>query len=294
MVATGSLILLLPEELAYRFCSLLLRLAFLLIPNHRKNTIKHLKIAFPNKNETEIRRLAKKTYSNFAKSITEFAKLPKIISADVDSRIKIVGVENLDSLYKAGKGAIAVTAHLGNWELLGAYLTLKGYKLTVVAREIYYGKFDNYLQKIRRQAGLDVVYRDRTREIVKKLKNGNLLGILPDQDIEKIDSIYVDFFGRLALTPVGPVTLALRTVNSIIPIFIVRNTNNTHTIYTEKPLRLIKTGDKQKDVMINTINCTKIIEKYVRKFPDQWVWIHRRWQHKPEWGFLKFTQQQEQ
>ena len=126
-----------------------------------------------------------------------------------------------------------------------------------------------------------VIYRFSPREMLKCLKENGLLGILADQDTDKVDGVFADFFGMPAYTPTGPVTLALKTGASILPCFIVRE-NNHHTIYVEEPLALTVTGEREKDLKVNINLCNKIIESYIRKYPAQWVWMHQRWKQKPK------------
>jgi KDO2-lipid IV(A) lauroyltransferase len=115
--------------------------------------------------------------------------------------------------------------------------------------------------------------------MLRILKNNELLGILPDQDTDKVDGIFVDFLGQQAYTPTGPVSLALATGASIVPCFIVRK-KSKHYLYIEKPLELEVTGNKEADIRINTEKWSYIFEKYIREYPDQWVWMHKRWNTK--------------
>ena len=180
-----------------------------------------------------------------------------------------------------------MSAHLGNWEILGATCTALGYRISIVGRRMYYYKFEELLHGARRAAGVRVVDRDEPKAMLRTLRNGHFLGIMGDIDAVKVGSVYVEFFGRLALTPTGPVALALRMDVPLVPAFIVRNERGGHTVLIDEPLRLIRTGDMQKDLLVNTMRAAKAIERVIRRYPDQWTWFHRRWQHQPEGEFVK-------
>jgi len=277
----------LPEPLAHALFRFLADLAFMTLGVHRRRALEHLSIAFPEMPAARARLVVKRMLRNLARNAVEFIRFPLMSK---DRILSMVSIENNDivaRLAQDGRGAVAISAHLGNWELFGAAIAAMGYRISVVARRVYYHKFEELLSGTRRAAGVRVVYRDDPKAILRALRDGHFLGILPDMDIVKLDSIYVDFFGRLALTPTGPVALALRTGVPLMAGFIVRNDDGTHRILVEEPLELIRTGNMQKDVLLNTMRAAKIIERVIRKYPDQWMWMHRRWQHQPEWEFVR-------
>jgi len=287
LIVLRAVVQALPERVAQVLFRFLADVAFLIIGVHRRRALANLRIAFPPMADSQARLIVKRMLRNLARNAVEFIRFPLMSKDRILSMVSIDNAELVARLASERRGAIAISAHLGNWELLPAAVAAMGYVISVVARRIYYYKFEELLRGTRRAAGVRVVYRDEPKEILRALRDGHFLGILPDMDIVKLDSVYVEFFGRLALTPTGPVALALRTGVPLVPAFIVRNADGTHTVHVEEPLALIRTGDMQKDLLLNTIRATKRIEAIVRQYPDQWMWMHRRWQHQPEWGFLK-------
>jgi KDO2-lipid IV(A) lauroyltransferase len=287
LLVTRAALQALPERLAHALFRFLADLASITAGAHRRRALENLRIAFPGMRDSEARLIVKRMLRHLARNAVEFIRFPLYSKQRILSMVTIEHSEIVARLSRQGKGAIAMSAHLGNWELVAAAVAAMGYKISVVARRIYYDKFEHLLQGTRRAAGVRVVHRDEPKEILRALRDGHFLGILPDMDIAKLDSVYVEFFGRLALTPTGPVALALRTGVPLFAAFIVRNADGRHTVHVEEPIELIRTGDMQKDLLLNTIRATKRIEAAIRQYPDQWMWIHRRWQHQPEWEFLK-------
>jgi KDO2-lipid IV(A) lauroyltransferase len=292
LVTLRALVLVVPERLAHAMFRFVADLAFVTIGIHRRRAIAHLRIAYPEMSSTQARLVAKRMTRHLARNAVEFIRLPRMPKQRLVEMVTIEGHDTLKQLAREGRGAIAITAHFGNWELLAAAMSAMGYGVTIVARRVYYDKFERLLRGMRRLAGVPIVHRDRPREMLRMLRAGRFLGVMLDVDVEKVESVYVEFFGRLALTPVGPVALALRTGLPLLPCFIVRNEQArgakgpAHTIFIEPPLRLIRTGDEQKDLLVNTMRATRAIERAIRRCPDQWMWIHRRWQHQPAWPFL--------
>lgn len=257
-------------------------LSYFFLPRERKRALQNLAFALRDeKNADEIIKIARALFCNLGRNLSELLRFPNLTERNIDKLVKIKGKERIDNALRRGKGAIILTAHLGNWELMAAYLSLKGYRGSVVARRIYYEGFDEIISRLRASASVSVIYRTSAREMLKCLHGNGLLGILSDQDTDKVDGVFVDFFGSPAYTPVGPVVLAMKTGAGIVPCFIVRE-NGSHTIYVEEPMELSVTGDREKDVHVNTARCNKVIESYIRKYPSQWVWMHQRWKQKPQ------------
>jgi KDO2-lipid IV(A) lauroyltransferase len=113
--------------------------------------------------------------------------------------------------------------------------------------------------------------------MLKILKHGGILGIVPDQDVDSVDGVFVDFFGKEAYTPTAPVKLAMAAKTQIVPIFVVRKKDNTHKLVVEKPIDVLRGDEKEEDIRRYTQAWTSLLEKYVRKYPQQWVWVHKRW-----------------
>ena len=210
----------------------------------------------------------------------EALKIPRLTSENRARLITFDGRQNIDDALKMGKGVIILTAHFGNWELLAAGLAFSGYDISYIVRPMRSRQLDNMLNGIRKGTGGHPVPRSSLKGALRCLRRNGLLGILSDIDT-KVDGVFVDFFGRPAFTPRGPVSLALRTGAALVPTLIIRQEDDTHIIVAEKALELEITGDIEEDIRVNTARFTKIIESYIRKYPEQWIWIHQRWKTRP-------------
>lgn len=273
-----------PLQMGVWFGSILGKLAFRCLRKEREKTLKHLRQSFgEEKSEEEILTIASSSFQNLGKSFFELLNLKKIKRKGIDKLVTAEGIENLEAGLDNGKGVIWLTGHIGNWELMAAYVSAKGYPLSVIASSVYDHRLNHLLLKFRSDHHTKTILRgDRSagKQILRCLRNNEVLGILIDQDIDA-DGVFVDFFGRLAYTPKGAASLALRMGAVVVPGFIIRQENGKHRITILKPVELSVTGDNEKDVFQNTCKFTKIIEDYVRKYPDQWVWMHRRWKRQP-------------
>lgn len=255
--------------------------AYFLAIKHKKRALENLRFAFGDeKSEAEIRQLAKEVFRNLGENFFEILCIPKYTPQNIDKYIRIDGLEKVQRVLSQGRGFIALSGHFGNWELLAGYFGLKGYPVTVLARRLRFEKYDRFINALRERMNVNVLMRDNSAKVIlKTLKEGKPVAIMPDQDIDSIDGVFVDFFGHPAYTPTAPVALALSTAVPIIPMFIVHERLG-HKIYVEEPLELEITGNKDVDIKVNTEKWSKVVESYIRKYPSQWVWMHNRWKTK--------------
>jgi KDO2-lipid IV(A) lauroyltransferase len=188
----------------------------------------------------------------------------------------------LDEVLSRGKGALVMGFHFGNWELLGIGLRVLGYPGALVARRIYFDRYDAIITGMRAKFDARVIYRDESpKKMLLELKKGNVLGIVPDQDVDSVDGVFVDFMGVPAYTPSAPVKLASVSGAAIVPVFVVRGPDNKHTMIIEKPIHVPEKIKDKEDIKRYTEEWSGILESYVRKYPDQWVWVHKRWKTIP-------------
>jgi len=257
-------------------------IAFLVLTRYRNLTIENLRIAFGGvKSEKEIRDIARKVFENLAKNAVELVNFPKINEKNIRKFVTIKNGEILRNALAKGKGAVMMTAHFGNWEMLGAGFRLEGYPGTTIGRKIYFYKYDQYLNYLRKIHDVNVIYRDDSpRKMLRVLKENRMLGIVADQDVDSVEGVFVDFFGKSAYTPIGPVVLATASGAPLIIALIIRGEDDHHTLVVEKPIEFVNTGDKEKDLVENTQRWSSVIESYIRRYPEQWVWMHRRWKTK--------------
>ncbi len=222
-------------------------------------------------------------FEEIGKNAADVARFGKLDSSTLDQMIEIEGVEHLDTAYKEGKGVIVLTGHIGNFELLAAYLSLKGYKFSVIGRELYDARLNRLLIKNRESVGLENISSSQdVRRAIKALRAGRLLGVLADQDSTRVKGIFVDFFGRAARTPVGPAFLHLKIGSPIIPVAILREKSEGYRILVKPPLKFKSRGEKNKDVRELTQKYTEILEQIIREHPSQWLWMHERWKSRPD------------
>ncbi|MFA6141814.1 MAG: lysophospholipid acyltransferase family protein [Candidatus Omnitrophota bacterium] len=272
---------LIPLNVGIHMAEALGRAAFNLLPKYRHLTINNLKAAFGSeKTEAEIQQIAKGVFINLAKSAAELVNFPKINESNIRDYVTLKNPEILDSAFSKGKGVIIITAHIGNWELMAAGLRLYGYPGVTVGRRIYFHKYDKYLNYLRKTHDVNVIYRDESpRKILKVLRENRIVGIVADQDVDAVEGVFIDFFGKSAYTPAGPAMIAAVSKASLVPVFIVRE-GSRHELIVEKPIELTDTGNKEEDLIKNTQKWSNVVESYIRKYPDQWVWMHRRWKTK--------------
>ncbi len=287
-VLTWNLLQILPQKIACGLMDFLAMLAYYVVGRQRKLVLSNLHTAFPDISESERRLIARRMYRNLSRNLVEFARFGKLKeSGKLDELVEVVGKEHLDEAYSRGKGVLILSAHLGNWELLASCIVEMGHRLTILVRRIDYARYDSFLDFLRSSSGVDTINRDNVREILRRLTQGQAIGMNSDQDVSKLNGVYVDFLGSLAYTPTGIVTLGLRNGSPIVPAFIIRRSDGKHNVFFEPEIKLVKTGNRGWDTLINTSRYTKAIEKYVKAYPEQWMWFHNRWRRRPEFGFIK-------
>ena len=227
-------------------------------------------------------RIAREVFRNLARNGVEWLKMMSISKQDLLSLVaEIEGFDRLEKALQKGKGVIVVASHFGNWELMPIYLRAMGYKGAVIARRIYFDRYDKLICSLRNKFGPIVIYRDESpKKILKVLRGNGILGILADQDIRDVENVFINFFGMPAATPVAPVKLAFATGAVLMPWFMLRRPNGRYKLIIEEPIPVTQGPDKDEDVRRYTQAWTDVLERYVRQYPEQWVWIHERWKTK--------------
>lgn len=279
------ILLLLPRTCVLFLARILARIVFCLVRRERVKTIENLSRAFGSeKTPKQIALLAKRVFENFALTACDFALFPKLTASKIQQLINYDEIGKIKKHIPEGKGFIILTAHMGNFELLGPALIVKGYRGCVIGRRIKYHRYNDLIVKLRLHQGVETFYRDRPmKELVKRLRNGQVVGILPDQDIADLDGVFVDFFGMPAYTPTGPVKIAMLAKVPIVVAFLIRVQGGYRLIVdeildTEK--RPLETKQDAVDRITREWNAR--FEAQIRAVPEQWAWMHNRWktQHK--------------
>ena len=268
---------LMPLGLALRLAVFLGRIAYTLDGRHKRIALDNLRHAFGSeKTKKEIRLIARRCFESLAMTMMEFVFMPKI-QGRLASHFTVEGVENIREGLERGKGVLFLICHFGNWELLGQFCISRGFPLATVARPFKNRLIYDYVKKLRESDGMVVLEKKWVaREITKALRDNKCLAIFVDQRANRSGE-KVEFFGRVAQTTKAPAIFARKLDPAVIPVFPVRLGLGKYVAMVEKPLPVIKTRDKEADIHNFTVSFTRVIETYVRKYPEQWLWLHRRW-----------------
>ncbi len=277
----------LPYAVVRVMANALITLAFVTVKRMRKIARESLTVAFgKEKNEQEIEGIVRTCFSNLGRSAIEmlyFTQRPQMITAKLAF---VPGArENLDRALAEGKGVIAVTAHFGNFPLMLLYLARLGYKTNAIIRPARDEVIEKTFQDTRTRLGLHTIYSYPRVECVKEslrvLRNKEILCIPLDQNFGT-GGVFVEFFGQKAATATGPVVFAARTGAVILPIFIARDADDRHKIMTEPHFAIATKATDEETIQYNVAKITGIIETYIRRYPHEWGWMHRRWKSKPK------------
>jgi KDO2-lipid IV(A) lauroyltransferase len=251
-------------------------------PKLRRTGERNLQLAFPDLSEAERRRLLRGAFENLGRMLAMFSRFPNRGDA-LKRLIACEGLEHLQTALQQQRGVILFTGHLGAWELSSFGLSLFGYPLSFLVRQIDNPKIEAIVDRARRSRGNRTI--DKTsaaREMLQILRDGGALGILVDLNTLDREAIFVDFFGRPASTTFIVAKLALRTGAEVLPVFAPWDQERKQIkLIIGEPLRIERTGDENEDVRRLTQEYTRVVEDYVRRYPDQWLWIHRRWKTRP-------------
>ncbi len=276
---------LLPRPLALKLAGLIGRASYDLALRQRKNILENLRQAYAGeKSEDQIQEIAARVLEHAAKTAVEVTRFPKLNQARVQKLVDLgSSLKVYRELLAEGKGLISISAHLGNWELLAAAVILEGFPAAVVGRRLYYEPYDRWLVSLRRSLGVRTIYRDQAaREILGLLKKNGIVGLVPDQDVDSLEGVYVDFFGRPAYTPVAPVRLALITGAPLLVNFLIREPDDRYRVILGEVLRPRVQTTREEAIQHTTAAWMKQVEKVVRQYPEQWAWMHHRWKTQPE------------
>ena len=272
----------LPRTFAIWFLERLAQVAYWTLRETRTKTQRHLRVAFGDQlSEDQVRATSRQVFLSLGRNAADALRLPQLMKDGLDRHVRFVGREHLDQAYARGNGVLCITGHLGCWELLAAAIA-RHYPLAVVGAELYDPRLNAMLVAEREKAGYKSFPRTSggTRQILRWLKRGGLVGLLIDQDT-RVDGEFVDFFGRPAKTPAGPIVLAERTGAALIPLAIRMNSDLTHTIEVGPEIHLQNSGDSRADRLANIEKLSKAVEGFISEYPTQWVWMHERWKTLP-------------
>lgn len=275
----------LPRPAAVSLGLLLGRVACFLPGGLKRTGEINLRIAFPEKSEAERRQLLRGSFENLGRLLGEFSQLPRATPAALRGLIEYdeVGLAHLREAEKNGRGIIFLTGHVGSWELLSFGWSALEYPISFLVRPIDNPRVEKMIETIRTRFGNRAIdKKSAARQALRVLREGGTLGILSDLNSHPHEGVFVPFFGKLACTTAGIATLALKTDAVVIPTCAVWDKQKKRYFFrADAPVEIIRTGDPRKDVELNTARFAAAMERIIRLYPDQWLWIHKRWKTRP-------------
>ncbi len=273
----------LPRPLARLVGVTLGQFIYLLHGKLRRVGMRNLALAFPDKTSGERRKIVRGVFTSLGRQFAEVCHFPKYTSENVSRIVGYDGYENFDRASQRGKGVLFLTGHIGGWELSAFAHSLYGHPLHFVMRPLDNPYLDALVRRYRTMHGNTPILKDNpARELLRAMKAGATVGILIDTNMTPPEGVFVDFFGIPACTASGLARIALRTDAAVVPGFTVWDpVLRKYRLRFEPPVTLIRTGNNDADIVANTTLFTKVIEDVVRRYPDQWLWVHRRWKTRP-------------
>jgi KDO2-lipid IV(A) lauroyltransferase len=244
---------------------------------------KNLALVFPEKTESEREEILRGCFRNLGRLLVEFSHFPELNKANIQDHVVVDGFQHYEEAVRRGRGVIYLTGHLGAWEFGSFSQSIFGYPLKFVVRPIANPHVERLITEYRVLGGNSPIpRRNAARDILQALRANEAVGILFDQNTTESEGVFADFFGIPAATTPAIATFALRTGAAVVPAFLIWDaTIEKHRLTFAEPVDLVETGDRAADILANTRRFNKILEAYVRKYPDQWLWIHRRWKTRP-------------
>jgi len=274
----------LPRRVARGFAAIVTRLLFSLQPRLQKTAAFNLRLAFPDWTDAQRKEVTRKMVRNLGWMAAEFVRFPRLSRENIEKVVILEGHENFLEGQRRGKGVLYLTGHIGAWELSSFAHALYGYPLHYMARPLDNKRLDALVNQYRCSSGNKPIYKNESaRVMLKILKDSGTIGILADQNTMPSEGVFVDFFGTAACTTTGLARVALHTGAAVVPGYAYWDeTIQKYRLRFEPPVELIRTGDTEHDVFENTQRFAKVIEGIIRKHPDQWVWVHKRWKTRPK------------
>jgi len=272
-----------PLSWALKSGELLGMVGYYFVPKRRRTAFDNLKHAFPEKSDKEIKQIIKSMAKNLGRNMMEFLRLPKMTDSDINRYIEFEGLVHLDNALAKGKGAFILTAHFGNWDLVAAALAVKGYQTNLVTKYLKSELLNSLWMDFRKRAKVNIFYREGSlKNIITHLKNNEIIGFVLDQNTKREEGVFVNFFGRPACTIPSLATLSQRLDAPVVPCFNIRKKGGCHKVMFELEIPFTKKDTVEESIVYNTQVYTNVIERYIRQYPDHWIWLHRRWKTHPK------------
>ena len=257
-------------------------LTALALPRRRRVALANVAQAFPELSVTERRRVARRGWQHLGMTVIELARLLGRPLQATLGEMTLDGLEHLQIAMAEHRGALMLSAHLGNWEYLSAAAHLTGYPLSIVVRPLDSPALDAVAARMRLKTGVELIdKRGALRPVLEALRRRRMVGVLLDQNAARRESVFVPFFGHIASTSRSLALLSIRTGAPIVPIFTAREAPGRHRVIIEPPLPRPTVNDPEQAIVEMTARCNQAIEAAIRKTPEQWLWAHDRWRTRP-------------
>ena len=252
----------------------------------RRVGMRNLELAFPGKALSERRHILRGVYKSLGRLLAEFCLFPRYTLQNVSEVAVYQGFENFEAAEKRGKGVLFLTGHFGGWEVGSFFHSLQGHPMRIVVRPIDNPYVDALITRYRTLHGNCIIGKQGfARGLVSAMEKNETVGILMDTNMTPPQGVFADFFGIPACTAVGIARVAMHTDAAVIPAFTIWDpVLRKYRVEFGPALELVRTGDNEADAVANTALFNRIFEDYVRKYPDQWLWVHRRWKTRPPGG----------
>ncbi|MGA2902913.1 MAG: lysophospholipid acyltransferase family protein [Candidatus Korobacteraceae bacterium] len=277
------LIGILPRPLAHGAGILIGGWVYHLHPRLRRVGLRNLELAFPEKSPAERRKILRGVYVSLGRLLGEACLFPRYTQANVSRIAAYQGFENFEAAEKQEKGVLLLTAHLGAWEVGSFFHSLQGHPMQIVVRPLDNPYVDALVTRYRGLHGNTMISKQEfARGLIAAMRRNETVGILMDTNMTPPQGVFVDFFGIPACAASGLARIALYTSASVVPAFTIWDpVLRKYRVEFDRPVELVRTGNDDADAVANTARFTQIIEGYIRRYPDQWLWVHRRWKTRP-------------
>jgi KDO2-lipid IV(A) lauroyltransferase len=274
---------LLPRGVAVALGRGLGHLAYALAGGLRRTGLRNLELAFPQMPLAERRRVLRRSMVGLGRQLGFFSHFPRMTAEELRGLVEYDGIEILHEAQARGRGIIFLTAHLGAWEILSFAHSALYNPISFMVRRLDNPRVEELIDQVRTRFGnRSIDKKMAARSALKLLREGGTLGILADLNTQPHEGVFVPFFNRLACTTSGIAVLALRTDAAVIPVVAPwHEERGRYVFHGSSVIELVRTGDHERDVETNTARFTAAIEEQVRNYPDQWLWIHKRWKTRP-------------
>ena len=245
--------------------------------------LRNLELALPEKSTAERERILREEYRNLGWLLAEFCLMPRYTPEGASRFIRYEGLDNYLRARERGNGVLVLTGHLGAWELSSFYHSLMGYPMGMVIRRLDNPLVDRFVNHVRCLHGNRVIHKDDfARGLIASMRAGETVGILMDTNMTPPQGFFVPFFGVQACTASGMARVAAKTGAAVVPGFLLwEESAQKYVLHFGDPLPVVTTGDAEQDALANTAAFTAKIEEYIRQYPEQWLWMHRRWKTRP-------------